>query len=83
MKRDIILKNVEFPYKLYFDEARIKCPCCESRSTRTRTYKSLKQLVFHLSDQHKNEGDFYPFKLEDIHALMDSIALAKQWKLLA
>ncbi len=81
MKCDIILKNVEFDYSHYFDETRIKCPRCESRSTRTRTYKSLKQLVFHLSDQHKNEGNF-PYTLDDIHALMNSIALAKQWRLL-
>ena len=83
MKCEIILKNVEFQYSHYFDEIRVKCPCCESRSKRTRTYKSLKQLVFHLSDQHKNEGNFFPFSLDDIHALMNSIALAKQWGLLA
>jgi len=79
---DIQLEKVEFDYSRYFDSIRIKCPFCEFRSTRTRTYKSLKQLTFHLSDRHKNEVDCYPFKLEDIQSLMKMIALAKEWRLL-
>ena len=79
---DIQRKKVEFNYTHYFDRIRLKCPFCEFNSARTRTYKSLKQLAFHLSTQHKNEVDCYPFKLEDIQSLMQSIALAIEWKLL-
>ena len=76
-------KKVEFPYSKYFDKTRVKCPFCEFNSSRTRTYKSLNQLLHHLSTQHQNEGDFYPFKLEDVKFLMQMIALAKEWRLLA
>ena len=79
---DIQLKKVEFNYSRYFDRIRVKCPFCEFNSTRTKTYKSLKQLTFHLSDQHKKEGDCYPFKLEDVQYLMQIIAIAKEWRLL-
>ena len=82
LKVKFIPINVECDYSHYSDQIRLKCPCCESRTTRTRTYKSLKQLIFHLSDQHKNEGNYFPFSLDDIHALMNSIALAKEWRLL-
>ena len=82
MKSKLSYKNVEFDYSRYFDETRVKCPFCEFRTTRTKTYRSLKQLTFHLSEQHKNEGDYFPFKLDDIHFLMQMIALAKEWKLI-
>ena len=75
-------KKVEYCHSRHSDEIRVKCPCCEFNSSRTKTYKSLKQLTFHLSDQHKNEGDYYPFKLDDVKFLMQMIALAKEWRLL-
>ena len=82
MKCELSYKNVEFDYSRYFDEIRVKCPLCKFNSSRTKTYKSLKQLTFHLSDQHKNEGDYFPFTVDDIKNLMQMIALAKEWKLL-
>ena len=82
MKAKIILKNVEFDYSHYFDEIRVKCPFCEFTSSRTRVYHSLKQLLFHLSDLHKNEGANYPFTLKEVKALMQTFALAKEWGLL-
>ena len=83
MKCELSYKKVEFNYSHFFEETKVKCPICESDSSRTKTYKSLKQLTFHLSDQHKNEGDYYPFTVDDIKSLMQMIALAKEWKLLA
>lgn len=74
-------KKVAYCYSHHFDEIRVKCPFCEFNSSRTRIYKSLKQLSYHLSDQHQNEGDFYPFKLEDVKFLMQMIALSKEWRL--
>jgi len=78
---DIQLK-IEVNYSHYFDRIRVKCPFCEFYRARTRTFQSLKQLGFHLSTQHKNEADIYPFKLEDIQSLMQTIALGIEWKLL-
>ena len=83
MKSKLLQKNVEFDYSRYFDETRVKCPICEFNCPRTRIYKSLKQLTFHLSDQHKNESNCYPFTVDDLKALMQMIALAKEWRLLA
>ena len=80
---ELSYKKVEFSYSRYFEEIKIKCPFCEFDSSRTRTYKSLKQLIFHLSDQHKNEGNFFPFTVNDVKFLMQTIALAKEWKLLS
>lgn len=75
-------KKVAYCYSHHFDETKVKCPVCEFNSSRTKTYKSLKQLTFHLSEQHKNEGNYYPFTVDDIKTLMQMIALAKEWKLL-
>jgi len=82
MKSKLSYKNVEFEYSRFFEETKVKCPICEFNSSRTKTYKSLKQLTFHLSDQHKNEGNYFPFTVDDIKILMQMIALAKEWKLL-
>ena len=82
MKGKLSYKNVDFDYSRYFEEIKVKCPLCGFNSSRTRTYKSLKQLIFHLSDQHKTEGNYYPFTVDDIKTLMQMIALAKEWKLL-
>jgi len=83
MKCELSYKKVEFNYSRYFEETKVKCPICGFNSSRTRTYKSLKQLIFHLSEQHKNEGNYYPFTVDDIKELMQMIALAKEWRLLA
>ena len=82
MKLKLIHKKVEYDYSRHFEETKVKCPICEFNSSRTKTYRTLKQLTFHLSDQHKNEGDYYPFTVDDIKVLMQMLALAKEWKLL-
>ena len=76
-------KKVEFDYSYYSTKIRIKCPFCTYNSTKKSvTYTSLKQLVFHLSDQHSDEGNYYPFSNSDIQSLMKMIALSKKWRLL-
>ncbi len=86
MKCELSYKKVKkikkFDYSNYFVEIRNQCPFCVFNNPRTKTFRTLKQLTFHLSDQHKNEGNYFPFSLDDIHALMNSIALAKEWRLL-
>ena len=83
METKLSYKKVEFDYSRFFDETRVKCPFCKFNSSRTKTYKSLNQLLHHLSDQHQNEGDYYPFKLDDIKSLLKMIALAGEWGLFA
>ena len=83
MESELSYKKVTWNYSRFFDETLVKCPFCKFNSSRTRTYKSLNQLLHHLSDQHQNEGDYYPFKLDDVKSLMKMIGLAKEWNLLA
>ena len=76
-------KKVELNYSYYSTKIRLKCPVCAYNSTKkSPTYTSLRQLVFHLSNQHSDEGNYYPFTISDIKSLMQMIALAKKWRLL-
>ena len=76
-------KKVELNYSYYSAKIRLKCPFCAYNSTKkSPTYTSLRQLVFHLSNQHSDEGNYYPFSNSDIKSLMQIIALAKKWRLL-
>lgn len=79
----ISAKKVEFDYSYYSAKIRLKCPFCAWNSTKkSPTYMSLRQLVFHLSNQHSDEGNYHPFSLIEIRSLMQMIALAKEWRLL-
>ena len=83
MESRLNYKKVEFDYSYYSTKIRIKCPFCTYNSTKkSLTYTSLKQLVFHLSNQHSDEGNYYPFSISDIKSLMQMIALSKKWRLL-
>jgi len=76
-------KKVEFDYSLYSEKTRLKCPFCAYNSTKKSiTYTTLRQLVFHLSNQHSNEGNYFPFSISDIKSLMQMLALSKEWRLL-
>lgn len=76
-------KKVELDYSYYSAKIRLKCPFCAYNSTKkSPTYTSLRQLLFHLSSQHSNEGNYYPFSNSDIKSLMQMIALSLQWRLL-
>ena len=76
-------KKVELDYSYYSAKIRLKCPFCAYNSTKkSPTYTSLRQLVFHLSNQHNDEGNYHPFSISEIKSLMQMIALAKEWRLL-
>jgi len=76
-------KKVQFDYSNYSIRIRLKCPFCTYNSTKkSPTYTSLRQLVFHLSNQHSNECNYHPFSISDIKSLMPMIALALEWRLL-
>ena len=76
-------KKIEFDYSYYSTNLRLKCPFCTYNSTKkSSTYTSLRQLVFHLSNQHSDEGNYYPFSISDIKSLMQITALSLEWKLL-
>ena len=84
MLRDIQLKKVEIDYSYYSKPIRVSCPWCKIDTThKSRIYKSLKSLLFHISQNHKYEGDYFPFQIDDIKSLMQMLALAKEWRLLA
>ena len=77
-------KKVRLHYSSFSAKLRVKCPRCTYNSTKkSPTYTSLRQLVFHLSNQHRDEGDYFPFTNSDIKFLMKMVALAKEWRLLA
>ena len=83
MEYEIRPLKVELDYSQQSALIRLGCPWCKIDTThKSRVYKSLKSLLFHISQNHKDEGDYYPFKLDDIKALMQMIVLAKQWRLL-
>lgn len=76
-------KKVELDYSFYSVKTRLKCPFCAYNSTKkSPTYTSLRQLVFHLSNQHNDEGNYFPFSISDIQLLMQMIALSLEWRLL-
>lgn len=83
MKCDILLKNVEFDYAIRYSElGRHHCPFCARCKPKSKTYKTLKSLLFHVKHEHKDEGKQSPFSIEDVHAVMHAIALARHWKVL-
>lgn len=83
MKCDILLKNVEFDYSCYSKQTRLHCPFCTyDKKTKSKTYKTLKSLLFHVKHEHKEEGKRFPFSVEEIHAVMHAIALARHWRML-
>ncbi len=76
-------KKVELNYSFYSVKIRLKCPFCAYNSTKkSPTYTSLRQLVFHLANQHKDPGNYHPFSISDIQFLMQMIALSLEWRLL-
>ncbi|PBO84540.1 MAG: hypothetical protein COA77_08855 [Thaumarchaeota archaeon] len=76
-------KKVALDYSFYSVKIRLKCPFCAYNSTKKSiTYTTLRQLVFHISNQHDNEGNYYQFSFHDIKFLMQMIALSKEWRLL-
>ena len=80
---EINYKKVEFDYSSYSYKLRLKCPfCAYITSHKTRKYDSLKSLLFHLSEQHKNEGNYFPFSIDDVKSVMQFIALALEWKVI-
>ena len=76
-------KKVELGYSNYSVKIRLKCPFCAYNSTKkSPTYTTLRQLVFHLSNQHGDEGNYHPFSISDIKSLMQMIAVSLEWRLL-
>jgi len=62
---------------------RLGCPCCTINTThKSKTYKSIKSLLFHISQEHKNENNYYPFTIQDIKELMNQIVIARDLRLL-
>ncbi|MBM3910789.1 MAG: hypothetical protein FJ356_03980 [Thaumarchaeota archaeon] len=83
MLYELNYKKVEIDYSFYSKPIKLGCPFCKFNSShKTRSYRSLKSLIYHLSNEHKQEGEYYPFILNDIKTLMQNIATSLQWGLL-
>ncbi len=75
--------NSKIPYFQYSTTNRFGCPWCKIDTThKSRVYKSLKSLLFHISQQHREPGDYYPFSTNQIKTLMQGIAISLEWGLL-
>jgi len=80
---DIQLKKVAIDYSFYSKNLRVKCPFCQYKANhKTRVYRSLKSLLYHLSNEHSKDGNYYPFTLSDVRSLMKTIAKSLEWNLL-
>ena len=62
---------------------KLGCPWCKIDTThKSKTYKSIKSLLFHISQEHKNENNYYSLTVEDIRELMNQIVIARDLRLL-
>lgn len=83
MKYDVSLKNVEFDYSVYSAPTRIGCPYCRYRKkAKSKTYLTLKSLLYHVKHDHKSDENLFPFSLNDIHSVMHVIAFAKHLRMI-
>ncbi|MCH7561853.1 MAG: hypothetical protein IIC67_10910 [Thaumarchaeota archaeon] len=74
MKCDIQLK-VEIDYSIYSKPLRLGCPFCKfNTSHKTRTFNSMKSLLYHLSNEHKQNENLHPFTIADVKSLMQALA---------
>lgn len=76
------LLNIVFNYSFFFVEGKFKCPYCQLNSRRTKTYKTLKQLSWHISNQHAEANTNSPFTVEQVREVLKVLAVAKQWRIL-
>ena len=81
---DIQLKKVEIDYSYYSKPIRLGCPFCKfDASHKTRTFHSMKSLLYHLSNEHKQNENFYPFTIADVKTLMQILAKSVEVGLLS
>jgi hypothetical protein len=81
---DIQLKQVEIDYSYYSKLKRLGCPFCKFDSSyKTRTFHSMKSLLYHLSVEHKQNENLYPFTVIDIKTLMQALAKSMEIGLLS
>ncbi len=75
--------DIKFPQIQYSSYIRLGCPWCKIDTThKSRVYKSLKSLLFHISQHHSKSGNYYPFSTDQINSLMQLVALSLEWGLL-
>jgi len=77
------IPNFKVPFFQYSTTIRLGCPWCKIETAhKSRVYKSLKSLLFHISNEHKDPGNYYSFTVNDVKSLMQMIALSLEWGLL-
>ena len=76
-------KKVQFNYKFYSESIRVACPFHRYDSTHnSQIYKTLKQLSWHISNQHAGSNTNSPFTVEQVREILKALAIAKQWRIL-
>lgn len=80
---DLQSLKVEIDYEFFFVLILLGCPFCEYQTAhKTRTFKTLKQLTWHLANTHPEPGMYYPFTMEEVQQVLKVIAKAKEWRIL-
>lgn len=80
---EISFKNVQFDYSVYSAETRVGCPFCRyGKNSKSKTYRTLKSLLFHIKHDHKSDEKLFPFSLNDIHSILHVIAFAKHLRMI-
>ena len=83
MLASIQLLKVEIDYSQYSKPVRLGCPKCKHNTPyKTRSYRSLKSLLYHLSVEHKQDDNYYHFTTSEIKTLMQAIAKSLELGLL-
>jgi len=78
-----LLKEAKIDYyKRYSENIKVKCSFCVRKTKRTKTYRSLKSLSWHLAHFHSNEAG-HPFSCDQVQEVLKVLALAKEWRILA
>lgn len=83
LRTSTLLKEAKIDYyKRYSENIKVKCSFCLRKTTRTKTFHSLKALSWHLTHFHSNEVG-HPFSCDQVQEVLKVLALAKEWGILA
>ena len=79
---DKLIKEAKAYYEIFSKPIKLRCPYCTyDTSHKTKTFRSLKSLSWHVMHEHQNEIG-YPFSLEQVQELIKVIGIAIHWEIL-
>lgn len=82
MINNLTLLKVEIDYSQYLRPFAVRCPFCRHCTPRTKTYKTLKSLSWHITNAHKTDGA-YPFTTCEVREVLKIIAKCLEWGILS